>query len=253
MLLALHSAACAAVTREASPWRHPALCPSLRETQPGLSRIFIWTPICYLWRTGTTHHHYQCRTFERVYGWLFTLRLARQYEKMNEKDIYKAAHRLRRHFVLYRKPKYTPLKSQAKVLSLSTPPAQPSSSSSLNFVARCKSPSAFSGNHLTLTFNIKPKKAKNIHPKCPSNQPPLIPTAYKLAIPTGATARIPLLTVKAIAFSVASVFGLGATSFKQSCTHTNDIAMPEPSTTVVKPSVQNAASKWARSSSFRSG
>lgn len=127
------------------------------------------------------------------------------------------------------------------------------SSSSLGFALWCKSPSAFAGSHLTLTFNNSPMKVNTIHPKCPWNQPPLIPTAYKLAIPTGAIALMPQLIVKATAFSVANVSGLGAISFKQSWMHANDIAMPEPRKMVVNAAVQNAGRRSARRSSLSDG
>jgi hypothetical protein len=132
-------------------------------------------------------------------------------------------------------------------------PRQPHSSSSSTFAASRISPSAEVGSQRTLTFNRTPINAKQIHPRCPSNHPPLTPTAYRLVIPTGASALSPLVTVSATAFSVASVLGLGATSFKQSCTQAKDIAMPEPKKTQIAPSVQNAARKSARRSSFAMG
>jgi hypothetical protein len=160
-------------------------------------------------------------------------------------------HDLCSNFVLYRQSKRR--NSHEYCMRIPFAPTHPSASSSLVFALWCKSPSAFAGSHLTLTFSNKPMNVNTIHPKCPWNQPPLIPTAYKLAIPTGAMARIPQLIVNATAFNVAKVSGLGAISFKHSWMHANDIAMPEPRKMVVNAAVQNAGRRLARRSSLSDG
>jgi hypothetical protein len=79
-------------------------------------------------------------------------------------------------------------------------------------------PSAFSGNHLTLTVPSTAIITKTSHTKYPFKIWVLAPAANKLVKSAGPTVRIPETSVRARAFRVPSVVGEGEMSFRVSWT-----------------------------------
>ena len=78
-------------------------------------------------------------------------------------------------------------------------------------------PSALAGSHLKRGTSARASMICTSHTRYPSRICVLAPNAKRLAKVAGATALIPLISVRASAFSVPSVVGDGETSLSASC------------------------------------